>query len=139
MNMKTKILLIATVTALALVPNLSTAQGFGHYPQKGAYDLEPQRTVESIQQVQAPATVLMSCPKCKDALTSISLPSSKGMPVNQTRNVTKHLCPNCATTLKTEGMGKNARNTLLHTCNACGSADTSCCKTSKSGGTTTGM
>lgn len=138
-DMKTKILLIAAVAALALVPGRLPAQGFGHYPQKGAYDLEPQRPAENSQQVQAADAVPMSCPKCKDTFVSVAVPFSKGMEVNQTRTAAKHLCPNCATSINTEGMGRNARNTVVHSCTACGSADMSCCQTSKGGGATTGM
>lgn len=135
----TKVLLIANIAALALIPSLSMAQGFGHYPQKGAYALKPLSKVETVQQIQTRDTIPMSCPKCKDTFKSVSIPFSKGMRINETRIVTEHLCPNCVTTVKTEGMGKNVKNKLVHVCNACGSEDRSCCETTKNGNTTAGM
>jgi hypothetical protein len=137
--MKTKILLLAAIAAIVSVPGLSMAQGFGHYPQKGAYDLKLQPVIKAAQPVSAYDSVPMSCPKCKDALKPVSIPFAKGTQVNQTRLVAEHMCPSCATTIKTVGMGKYARNTLLHNCNGCGSTDTSCCATSKNSGKTAGM
>ena len=126
-------LLIAVVALLALLPSLAMAQ------EKGATKLMQLRTAEDLQQVEAGDTIVMSCPKCKDTYATVVTKSLKGMPANQISNVVKHLCPTCTTSIKTKGVGKNAKNTLMHTCNSCGSKDVSCCLMKKGGGPTTGM
>lgn len=130
--MKTKILLIATIAALALVPSLMAQE-------KGATRLMKLQTVQDLQQVEKGDTILMSCPKCQDTYATVVKKSLKGMQPDQISTVVKHLCPTCTTEIKTEGVGKNAVNKLVHTCNSCGSADVSCCLMKKGGGMTKGM
>ncbi len=132
-TMKMKLLLIATVATLALLPSLTLAQ------EKGATKLMQLRTAEDLQQVEAGDTILMTCPKCKDTYATVATKSLKGMQVEEMKTVVKHLCPNCSTTIKTEGTGKNAKNILVHTCNSCGSTDVTCCLMKKNGGPTPGM
>ena len=131
--MKMKLLLVAAIAALALVPTLTMAQ------DKGAYKLLPLRTAENLQQVEAGDTIVMSCPKCKDTYAAVTTKTLKGMQVEEVKTVVNHLCPTCSTTIKTEGMGRNAKNSLVHTCNSCGSEEVSCCLMKKNGGPTTGM
>jgi len=131
--MKTKLLLVAIVASLALIPGLSMAQ------EKGATKLLPLRTVANLEQVEAGDTILMSCPKCKDTYSTVVVKSMKGSQPDEVRTMSKHLCPACSTSIKTEGMGKNAVNKLVHTCNSCGSEDVSCCLMKKDGGPTSGM
>ena len=131
--MKTKLLLIATIAALALLPSLAMAQ------EKGATKLIKLQTAEDLQQVEAGDTIVMSCPKCKDTNTTVVTKSLKGMQPEEIKTVVKHLCPTCSTSIKTEGMGKNAKSVLVHTCNSCGSEDVSCCLMKKGGGPTPGM
>ena len=131
--MKIKLLLVAAIAALALLPTLTMAQ------EKGATRLLPLRTAEDLQQVEAGDTILMSCPKCKDNYAAVTTKSLKGMQAEEVKSVVTHLCPTCSTTIKTDGMGKNAVNKLVHTCNSCGSEDVSCCLMKKNGGATTGM
>src|SRR5450756_223985 len=133
--MKIKILLIATVAALAMLPNLTMAQ----QQTKGAQLLRPIQKVEDLQQVEANDTIIMSCPKCKETYATVVTTSLKGMQREQLTTVAKHMCPTCSTTIKTEGTGKNAVNTLVHTCNSCGSTDVTCCLMKKDGGPTPGM
>jgi hypothetical protein len=133
--MKMKILLIAAVAALAMLPNLTMAQ----QQVKGAQLLMKLQKVEDVQQVEAGDTIVMSCPKCKDTYATVVTKSMKGMQPDQISTVVKHMCPTCSTTIKTEGMGKNAKNKLVHTCNSCGSEDVSCCLMKKDGGATKGM
>jgi hypothetical protein len=133
--MKIKLALLATVAALAMLPNLTMAQ----QPIKGAQLLLKLQKVEDVQQVEAGDTIVMSCPKCKDTYATIVTKSMKGMQRDQVTTVVKHMCPTCSTTIKTEGMGKNAVNKLVHTCNACGSEDVTCCLIKKNGGATKGM
>lgn len=131
--MKMKLLLIATVAAFALLPSLTLAQ------EKGATKLMNLKTVEDLQQVQAGDTILMSCPKCKDTFATVATKSLKGMQPDEIKTVVKHLCPNCTTTIQTDGTGKNAQAKLVHSCNACGSTDVTCCLMKKNGGPTAGM
>jgi hypothetical protein len=131
--MKTKLLLLATIAALALIPSLSMAQ------EKGATRLMKLQKVEDLQQVEAGDTILMSCPKCQDTYATVVTKSMKGMQPDQINTVVKHLCPTCSTSIKTEGTGKNAVNKLVHTCNSCGSDQVTCCLMKKDGGPTTGM
>jgi hypothetical protein len=95
--------------------------------------------VQDLQQVEKGDTILMSCPKCQDTYATVVKKSLKGMQPDQISTVVKHLCPTCTTEIKTEGVGKNAVNKLVHTCNSCGSADVSCCLMKKGGGMTKGM
>jgi hypothetical protein len=81
----------------------------------------------------------MSCPKCKDTYATVVTTSLKGMQHEKLTTVVKHMCPTCSTEIKTEGMGKNAVNKLVHTCNSCGSTDVTCCLMKKDGGPTPGM
>ena len=131
--MKMKLLLITAVAALALLPSLTMAQ------EKGATKLMKLQTVQDLQQVEAGDTIIMSCPKCQDTFATVVTKPMKGMQPDQIKTVVQHLCPTCSTTIKTEGVGKNAVDKLVHTCNTCGSPEVSCCLMKKDGGATMGM
>lgn len=131
--MKTNILILAAVVALALVSNQAMAQ------EKGATRLMKLSTVQDVQQVDTGDTILMSCPKCKDTYATVVTKPMKGMQPAEVQQVIKHLCPNCTTTIKTDGVGKNAKDKLVHSCNSCGSEDAYCCLMKKGGNPTTGM
>jgi len=133
--MKIKLFLIAAVAALAMFPNLTMAQT----QVKGAQLLMPIKTVADLQQVEPGDTILMSCPKCKDTYATVATRSLKGMRNEELKTEMKHLCPSCTTTIKIEGVGKNAVNKVVHTCNTCGSMEMTCCLMRKNGGPTTGM
>lgn len=128
-------MLLATVVALAMIPNLTMAQ----QQVKGAQLLMKLQKVEDVQKVEAGDTIVMSCPKCKDTYATVVTKSLKGMQPDQITSVIKHLCPTCSTEIKTEGMGKNAVNKLVHTCKSCGSKEVTCCLMKKDGGSTEGM
>jgi len=81
----------------------------------------------------------MSCPKCKDTYVTVVTKPMKGMQPAEIKQTVKHLCPSCSTTIKTVGVGKNAKDTLVHACTSCGSEDVSCCLMKKGGGVTSGM
>lgn len=132
--MKMKLLLIAAVAALAMIPTLTMAQDI-----KGAQRLMKIQKVEDLQQVEAGDTIVMSCPKCKDTYATVVTKNFKGSQPDEVKTIVKHLCPTCSTTIKTEGMGKNAVNKLVHTCNSCGSTEVTCCLMKKDGGPTPGM
>ena len=131
--MKMKYLLIAAIATLALLPTLGLAQ------EKGATKLMKLQTVQNLQQVEAGDTIIMSCPKCKDTFATVVVKPMKGMQPDEIKTVVQHLCPTCSTTIKTVGTGKNAKDTLVHTCNACGSPKVTCCLMKKDGGKTPGM
>ena len=131
--MKMKLLLITAVAALAMLPSLTMAQ------EKGATKLMKLQTVQDLQQVEAGDTIIMSCPKCQDTFATVVTKPMKGMQPDQIKTVVQHLCPTCSTAIKTEGVGKNAKDKLVHTCNTCGSTEVTCCLMNKDGGTTMGM
>ena len=131
--MKTNILILAAVVAFALISNQTMAQ------EKGATRLMKLSTVQDVQQVDAGDTILMSCPKCRDTYVTVVTKSMKGMQPAEIRQMVKHLCPGCTTTIKTEGVGKNAKDILVHTCKSCGSDDAYCCLMKKNGNPTPGM
>jgi hypothetical protein len=133
--MKMKLLLIAAVASLAMLPNLTMAQ----QQIKGAQMLRPLQTVADLQQVEAGDTIIMSCPKCTNMFVSVVTTPLKGRQREQLTSVAQHMCPTCSSTIQTEGMGKNAANKLVHTCNTCGSTEVSCCLMKKNGGATMGM
>ena len=131
--MKTKILLLATVAALSLFSSPVLAQ------EKGATKLLPLRSADNLEQVEAGDSIVMSCPKCKDTYVTKVTKSMRGMTPDEVKIESMHMCPTCETTIKTTGMGRNAKNKLVHTCNMCGSTDVSCCLMKKDGGMTPGM
>jgi hypothetical protein len=131
--MKTKLLLLAAILALAALPTLTFAQ------EKGATRLMKLNTVQDLQQVEAGDTILMSCPKCQDTYATVATKTFKAASPEEIKTMVKHLCPNCTMTIKTEGTGKNAKDKLVHTCDSCGSTEVTCCLMKKNGGPTTGM
>jgi hypothetical protein len=132
-TMKTKLLLLTAILALAALPTLTFAQ------EKGATKLMKLQTLQDVQQLQAGDTIIMSCPKCQDSYATVVSKTMKGANPEEVKVMVKHLCPACTTTIKTEGTGKNAKDKLVHTCNACGSTDVNCCVLKKGAGPTPGM
>lgn len=131
--MKTIFLSLIAITAIALASNQALAQ------EKGATRLMKLTTSQDVQKIEAGDTLVMSCPKCKDTFVTVVTKPMKGMQPAEVREAIKHLCPNCTTTIKTEGVGKNAKDKLVHKCNSCGSEDAYCCLMKKGGSPTTGM
>jgi len=110
--------LLGTGTALAfaaavMLPLASSAQQV-----KGAQLLLPAASPTS-DTVSAPA---MACPKCNPGLTSSVDASARGA-IKPVVSVAQHSC--CDTSVKTVGIGKQAKNVNSHTC-AMGST-ASCC------------
>ena len=131
--MKMKYLLITAIAALALLPSLALAQ------EKGATKLMNLQTAQDLQQMEVGDTIVMSCPTCQDTNTAVVSKSMKGMQPDEIKVMVKHLCPTCTTTIQTEGVGKSAVDTLVHSCNHCGSHEVTCCLVKKDGGPTPGM
>jgi hypothetical protein len=125
--------LALAVLSIVSTPPTALAQ------MKGAQRLMKLQTVEDLQNVRAGDTIVMSCPKCKDVYVQTVDKSLKGLSVGELKKTPIHLCGNCDTKIVTQGEGKQAKDTLVHTCKTCGSQDVSCCLMKKHGGATKGM
>ena len=130
--------LVVYVAALAIagltwLPSPALAQ------EKGAQKLMKVQTVEDLQKVDAGDTIVMSCPKCKDTYTQVVEKSFKTSKADELKTMPIHLCSSCDTKIVTTGVGKQAKDTLVHTCKMCGSEDVSCCVMKKDAGPTPGM
>lgn len=125
-------LALAVLGALS-APSAALAQ------MKGAQRLMKLQTVEDLQHVEAGDTILMTCPKCKETYAQVVDKSLKGLKAGEMKNVPVHLCDKCDTKIVTKGTGKQAKDTLVHSCKECGSEDVSCCLLKKHGGATKGM
>ena len=121
------------IAGLAWLPSQALAQ------EKGAHKLMKVQTVEDLQKVEAGDTIVMTCPKCKDTYTQVVEKTFKAVKPEELKTVTIHLCSGCETKVVTKGVGKQAKDELVHTCKACGSEDVSCCVMKKGGKATPGM
>ena len=133
-NCLTLATIILAVAAVAWLPSPAQAQG-----KQGANLLKKIQTVEDVQQIEAGDTIVMSCPKCKDTYVQVVEKSYHAATPDQLKTVGVHLCSSCDTKLVTKVVGKQAKDTLVHTCKACGSEDVSCCLMKKGSGPTSGM
>ena len=127
--------LALAVVGFVSVPISAQAQ------QKGAeklMQLPKINTVEALQSLEPGDTIVMSCPKCKDTWVKVVQPMGKGGR-QETANIQRHECPGCDTKIVTEGVGKQAKSVVKHTCKQCGSEDVSCCVMKKGAGPTPGM
>jgi uncharacterized protein YlaI len=97
------------------------------------------QTAEDLQHVEVGDTIIMSCLKCKATYAQVVDKSLKGLKAGEMKNVPIHLCDKCETRIVTQGTGKLAKDTLVHSCKECGSEDVSCCLLKKHGGVTKGM
>lgn len=132
----TRVTLVAAVAVLALFPLRTLAQ------EKGAerlLKLHRLHTVVDVQKVEAGDTIVMSCPKCKDTWITVVQKTGKAAHSTETKAVQRHECPGCETRIVTQGVGKQAKNVVKHTCQQCGSADAYCCVIKKGAGPTEGM
>jgi len=125
--------LVLAVLGIVSAPTTALAQ------MKGAQRLMKLQTVEDLQHVEVGDTIIMSCPKCKDTYAQVVDKSLKGLKAGELKNVPVHLCDKCETKIVTQGTGKQAKETLAHSCKDCGSEDVSCCLMKKHGGATKGM
>ena len=125
--------LVLAIAALAWLPSATQAQ------EKGAQKLMKVQTVEDLQKVDAGDVIVMTCPKCKDTYSQVVEKSFKGAKPEELKTVKAHLCSNCNTKVVTQGVGKQAKDTLVHTCKMCGSEDVSCCVMKKGSQATSGM
>ena len=130
---KTILITSLAVAVLAWLPSPAQAQG------GGAYMLKKIQTAEDVQQIEPGDTIVMTCPKCKDTYVQVVEKSWHAATPDQLKTVGMHLCTSCDTRLVTKGMGKNAKEVLVHTCKVCGSTDVSCCVMKTGSGPTPGM
>ena len=121
------------IAGLAWLPSQAQAQ------EKGAQKLMKVQTVEDLKTVEAGDTIVMTCPKCKDTYTQVTEKTFKAVKPEELKTVGVHLCSSCDTKIVTKGVGKQAKDELVHTCKACGSEDVSCCVIKKGSGSTRGM
>lgn len=132
-----KTLLLGSSLAVALVlATAVTAQA----QEKGAQklmQLKPIKTTQDIEALQSGDAVVMSCPKCK-TITVAYVETTKGH-IKEEKLKQEHLCPGCQTTIQTRGVGKAAKDEVVHACKQCGSKDVMCCVMKKGSGPTKGM
>mgnify|MGYP007051386065 FL=1 len=134
-NYLTRGTLIVAVASLAFLGNSAVAQEKGGERMMKLLRLN---TAADVQKVEACDTIVMSCPKCKDTWVKVVQPMGKGGR-QETANIQRHECPGCDTKIVTEGVGKQAKSVVKHTCRQCGSEDVSCCVMKKGAGPTPGM
>jgi len=92
--------------------------------------MKPVKTVADLEALQPGDMIAMTCPKCKDVtVTYVQTPIKRTDPASIA--AVKHLCPGCATAIKTEGRGKAAKDVIVHVCKKCGSEDAFCCSLKK--------
>jgi hypothetical protein len=104
-------IIIGTTFALALA---AAASAQAEVKTKGgASDL-----IKKSEPVSAPATIAMTCPKCKSEFSVRTDRFARGV-TKPTAIVENHLCDKCGTTLQTVGRGKQATQLALHTCATC--------------------
>jgi len=127
--------IVLAISALVSLPVRALAQD----QVKGAQKLTRIQTVEDLKTVKAGDTIVMACPKCKDTYTQVVEKTFKAVKPEELKTVTIHLCSGCETKVVTKGVGKQAKDELVHTCKACGSEDVSCCVMKKGGKATPGM
>jgi hypothetical protein len=122
-------LLCAPLTGLAQAP-------------KGAeklMQLKPVKTMADLQALDAGDTIAMSCPKCKETWITVVEKTFKAVKPEELKTMTIHLCDSCETKIVSKGIGKQARDVVVHTCKACGSKEAFCCVKKKGVGPTPGM
>ena len=99
--------------------------------------LKPVKTIQDLEALEQGDAVVMSCPKCK-TITVAYVETTKGQ-VKEEKVKREHLCPGCQTKIETKGVGKAAKQEVVHVCKMCGSQDVMCCVLKKGSGPTKGM
>jgi uncharacterized protein with PIN domain len=110
--------LALTLAGLAWLPTAGFAQ------EKGATQLMQHKTAAAVE-TASPA--VMSCPKCKDALVTVTEKTAKTVMPEIKRQVLSHQCPGCANKEMTEGHGKAKTTKTIHTCAESANNTASCC------------
>lgn len=113
-------LTLALVTAVGLT-QFAVAQEKGATRLLNLNAASPQSGVMVVQ-------ARMDCPKCQDSIVRVAQPSTKGSQP-EVRLVGRHGCSACQSNIQTTGMGKQARNQVVHTCEMAQASAVSCCTT----------
>jgi hypothetical protein len=127
--------LALAVVGMAWLPGRALAQAKGG---EKLMQLSARKSATVSKAVVPGPTVAMTCPKCKDKWVTIMRPTSKGSQ-QEARIVPQHQCPTCQNKAVVSGMGKQAKEKVMHLCKNCGSQDMACCATTKGGAPTSGM
>ncbi|MEI7729304.1 MAG: hypothetical protein WCO56_07015 [Verrucomicrobiota bacterium] len=117
-------------TWIAAVAGITLAASNGMAQDRGATQLikpHPHNSVAEVQKVAAGDPAVMACPKCKDSLVTEAESTGKGANPTVTKTYLQHGCPTCSTKIATEGVGKNAKDTVKHSCKSGSSEGASCC------------
>ena len=114
-------ILALVITALASLPSQALAQQV-----KGAQKLMQVKTTEDVQKIEPGDTIVMFCPMCKEAYVQVSEKSYKSAKPEELKTMQVHLCSSCDTKIVTEGVGKQAKDKVVHKCTMCGSEDVTC-------------
>lgn len=113
--------LVLTLAGLAWLPSAGFAQ------LKGATQLMEHKPAADVKPVEPAITAHMSCPKCKDALVTVTEKTGKTAKPEVQRQVLRHECPGCSTKFVVEGHGKAKTSKANHTCTESASKTASCC------------
>lgn len=80
--------------------------------------------------------IAMACAKCKTVLfADVNRPRNRFFTPFEHR----HYCPGCKSTITVTGRGFKAKETVKHTCDACGDDSVFCCATRREAPPTEGM
>ena len=132
-----KKLLISSSLALVIALGLSLGAVAQEKGAEKLTQLKPIKTTQDIEALQPGDAVVMSCPKCK-TITVTYVETIKGH-IKEEKTKQEHLCPGCETRIVTKGVGRAAKDEVVHVCKKCGSKDVMCCVMKKGSGPTKGM
>ena len=126
---------LAVVLGLAM-PFTGIAQEKGSGKGGASQLLKPIKTTQDIEALQPGDAVVMSCAKCKTIAVHY-VETTKGH-IKDDKVKQEHLCPGCQTKIETTGVGKAAKDAVVHACKKCGSEDVMCCVLKKGSEHSTG-
>ena len=130
--------IVLAVAGLAWLPGQMLAQP-AQPGEKGATRLMKVQTVEPLQTIEKGDTIVMTCAKCTDTYTQVVEKTFKAVKPEEIKTVPVHLCSSCETKVVTKGVGRQAKDELVHTCKTCGSDQVTCCVIKKGDKATLGM
>jgi predicted metal-binding protein len=134
----TAITLLAAFVVLGLATSTINAQEKGSAKGGAQGLMKSIKTTQDADAVEAGDTMVMACPKCQTISYTYVDNAARGA-IKDTKVGTKHLCPGCETTIKSQGTGKHAKDEIVHVCKMCGTEDAFCCVMKKGSGPTKGM
>ena len=123
----TAVMVVAAFTTTAIAQEKGSAKGGGYaltQKVKNAADAEALKPGD---------TMAMVCKKCETVVIS-RVETQKGH-IKLVTPGTKHLCEGCNSTIEVVGHGKDKKDSVKHTCKACGDESVFCCATKPGSGT----